>query len=290
MTHQELFESAVDLFAGAALVWYRSSASRIHSWIQLSKELREVFQPPDYDFRLHQEFFNRVQGEQEYVDLYIAAMEGLYGRLSTQIPEASKLAQIYNNLHPQLQDRLALFDIKTLEELRFMGRRAEAGRLRRTRPRTYPRSDTVLEPDLAYQDTSRRRRPPAGIVASVRESLAPVRPDITCWNCQRLSRFMNHRFMNCRNPRKKFCYGCGGKDIIKKDCPKCNPKKLVKEGASRLAEADSRGPQNTIKIDYALQTQSRDPRPYLTIRIFGREIKALLDSGASHTILGSKAL
>lgn len=220
VTHQELFESAVDLFAGAALVWYRSSASRIHSWIQLSKELREVFQPPDYDFRLHQEIFNRVQGEQEYVDLYIAAMEGLYGRLSTQIPEASKLAQIYNNLHPQLQDRLALFDIKTLEELRFMGRRAEAGRLRTTRPRTHPRNDTALEPDLAYQDTSRRRGPPAGIVASVRESSAPVRPDITCWNCHR----KGHRFMNCRNPRNKFCYGCGGKDVIKKDCPKCNPK------------------------------------------------------------------
>lgn len=222
VTHSELFESAVDLFSGSALVWYRASTSRIHSWAQLSRELREVFQPPDYDFRLQQEIFNRVQGETEPIDLYLAAMEGLYGRLSIKIPESSRLAQIFNNLHPQLQDRLALFDIKSLDDLRFMGRRAEAGRLRTSRPRPSPRSDSTLEPDLAYQEPHRPRRLIAERVASIHQRSTGSHPNMECWNCGA----KGHRFVECRKPRKRFCYGCGKEDTLKKNCTSCRPKNL----------------------------------------------------------------
>lgn len=226
VTHQELFESAVDLFSGAALVWYRASSGRLHSWHQLCNELKEVFQPPDYDFRLQQEIFNRFQGDKEPIDLYVAAMEGLYGRLSGDIPESSRLAQIFNNLHPQLQDRLALVDIKTLNDLRTMGRRVEAGRLRHARPRPSTTQVSALEPDLAYHDSLQRRGPPTasqGRVAAVNEDHMQRRFTRTCWNCGR----EGHRFVNCRNPRKRFCYGCGKENFLKKDCPTCNPSKNV---------------------------------------------------------------
>ncbi|KAG8294999.1 hypothetical protein J6590_090319 [Homalodisca vitripennis] len=86
--------------------------------------MRIVFQAPDYDF------FTRVQGDNKSIDLFIAAMEGLYGRLASSVPESTRLKLIMHNLHSQLQDRLALFDIETLEDLRCLGRKAEAGRLR----------------------------------------------------------------------------------------------------------------------------------------------------------------
>lgn len=233
VTHQELFESAVDLFSGAALVWYRSSAGRIHSWHQLCKELKEVFQPPDYDFRLQQEIFNRCQGDKEPIDLFVAAMEGLYARLSVDIPESTRLAQIFNNLHPQLQDRLALVDIKTLSDLRTMGRRVEAGRLRHARPRPSANQVSALEPDLAYHDSPHRRGPPIasqGRVAAVGEGEERMQRRFkgTCWNCQR----EGHRFASCRNPRKKFCYGCGKENTLKRDCPVCNAPKNVQVGES----------------------------------------------------------
>lgn len=220
VTQEELFDSAVDLFSGAALVWYRASANRITSWSQLASELKEVFQPPDYDFRLHQEIFNRIQGEQEPIDLYIAAMEGLYGRLSVPILEPNRLAQIYHNLHPQLQDRLALMDIKTLDDLRLMGRRAEAGRLRSSRPRPSPRSDTILEPDLSYQDC-RRRVFPSGKVASLQVgNSSDRRRELLCWNCGGAE----HCFRDCTKQRKRFCYGCGAEGIIRRNCTVCCPK------------------------------------------------------------------
>lgn len=226
VTHQELYESAVDLFDGSALVWYREATHRIKSWHQLTKELREVFQPADYDFRLHHEIFNRVQGEHESIDLYIAAVEGLYSRLAVSVPETTRLAQIYNNLHPQLQDRLALSDIKTLEQLRSMGRRAEAGRLSMTRPRHSYKVDTSLEPDLAYHDPSRRRvAGPAVRVAELRPMSSGERKDVVCWNC----RDKGHRFRLCSKPKKRFCYGCGKEDTYKKECASCNPKNVQGE-------------------------------------------------------------
>jgi len=220
ITHQELYESAVDLFSGPALVWYRAAANRIRSWHQLTRELREVFQPADYDLRLHQEIFNRIQGDNEPLDLYIAAMEGLYNRLATSVPETTRLAQIYSNLHPQLQDRLALCSIESLEQLRSMGRRAEAGRLSMNRQRPSTRDDATLEPDLAYYDSMRSKRCPSGRVAEIQTNPFLQHQTLTCWNCGETG----HRFRFCRKPKKRFCFGCGKDNTMKRDCSNCNQK------------------------------------------------------------------
>lgn len=63
VSHTELFESAVDLFSGTSLVWYRSTMQRIISWDELRREMRTVFRSPDYEFRHNQEIFNRFQEE-----------------------------------------------------------------------------------------------------------------------------------------------------------------------------------------------------------------------------------
>lgn len=219
VTHCELFDSAVDLFAGSALIWYRSTLSRISSWDELCKEMRIVFQAPDYDFRLQQEIFSRVQGDNEHIDMFIAAMEGLYNRLASSVPESTRLKQIMHNLHPQLQDRLALFEINTLEDLRHLGRKAEAGRLRSlTRPTSY--QNHTLEPDLAYAENHRRRSQPVGRVASTQVKHFDSRSTVNCWNCGE----PGHRFSLCRKERKRFCFGCGAPDTLKTNCSKCGPK------------------------------------------------------------------
>lgn len=57
--------------------------------------------------------------------------------------------------------------------------------------------------------------------------------------------------------------------------------KVLRQSASR---------ESKPAIDYLLEQQQDDPRPYLQIRVFGKEILALLDSGASQTFLGEKGL
>lgn len=223
VSYGELYESAVDLFSGPALVWYRSTVHRIKSWPELCKEMKIVFQSPGYALRLQQEIFNRTQGEKESIDMFIAAMEGLYGRLSVNVPEPVRLQQIMDNIHPHLQDRLALFDINSVEDLRVMGRKAEGGRLRAAISRQLQGNMDVLEPDLAYErPVQRRSGVSAGRVASLKSTTPGSTTGKTCWNCG----LPGHRFSTCREKRKKFCYGCGQENTIKATCPRCQSKNL----------------------------------------------------------------
>lgn len=245
VSEQELFESAVDLFAGQALIWYRSAHQRVSSWKELCKELKSVFQNPDYDDWLLQEIKERTQGEEEAIDLYLAAMEGLYSRLNEGVTEKEKLKQVLKNLNGFLQSKLCLVKITSMEDLRYFGRQAEAGRMRAMRQRPPPKSNQVLEPDLAYSVPPYRsngvRKPFSnpGRISTISDSnrnipnnnrseLNSRRPQMLddstmlCWNCQKTG----HRFTNCNLPRKKFCYTCGTHGVSKVNCNKCRPKNV----------------------------------------------------------------
>lgn len=57
-----------------------------------------------------------------------------------------------------------------------------------------------------------------------------------------------------------------------------------------LATYRSAAQKSTPDINYVIHSQEKDNRPYLKVRVFGREIIALLDSGASQTFLGEKGM
>lgn len=245
VTPAELFNSAVDLFTGPALVWYRSTLGRIRTWDQLCKDLEVVFKPPDHDILLTREIFNRVQGPTEPIDLYIAAMEGLYGRLASDVPEETRLKQIYHNLSPQLQDRLALFDVESIEQLRQLGRKAEAGRYRSDATRGTRREHDVMEPDLAYTPVHLRqgsgaRDPPARkVFQTVRDS------EITCYRCHS----KGHLSRECTTPSPSpatniVCWRCNKTGHIQRFC-RVRPNNLGRtsgngEGPSGVAAAGPR--------------------------------------------------
>lgn len=58
--------------------------------------------------------------------------------------------------------------------------------------------------------------------------------------------------------------------------------------SNRLSKLES--PSLSRDINFLLETAINDPRPYLPIRIFGTSYKALLDSGASKTVIGGKLM
>lgn len=222
ISERELLASAVDLFTGSALIWHRSNRQRIKSWEQLKRELRAVFQNPDYDHLLLKEILNRTQGEHENIDLYLAAMDGLYSRLTEKIPEEKQLAQILKNLNNYLQDKLCMFNINSLEELRNLARRAELGRIRSTTQHPPPRPNIVMEPDLAYSGP--RRQPGLQYVSAIHSAESTRAPNQTCWNCCGVG----HVYRYCNKPKKLFCFGCGTPNIKKSDCHKCGPKNVLR--------------------------------------------------------------
>lgn len=188
--------------------------------------MKIVFQSADYDDRLQLEILHRTQGEAESLDLYLAAMDGLFGRLSMPVSEETKLQRILRNVNTFLQDKLCMFSITSLDDLRRLGRRAEVGRLRSSTHQPPPRPTGVLEPDLAW--TSSRRKPTSGNIAylntsrDISSSYSHSARPLKCWNCKK----ENHTFRNCQEDKKLFCFGCGEVGVKKTACTKCKPKNV----------------------------------------------------------------
>ncbi|XP_063922677.1 uncharacterized protein LOC135137071 [Zophobas morio] len=214
---EELFRSAVDLFQGQALVWYRSVRGSINSWEELVAALRRDFLPSDFDDDLWREIRNRTQGQQERVTIYIAYMQNLFGRLSEVPTEDVQLKTIRRNLLPAFQDHLALMSIQCVRQLADICRTLESSFEQQRRFQPPPRrSVALLEPDLAYNLVEAPHAGPSN--SSRRASVAAV-SDITCYNCRKTG----HISRNCPSRRQRpICRGCGRPGFIRPNCPSCS--------------------------------------------------------------------
>lgn len=206
-----LFMSALDLFHGKALIWYRANKSTFSNWDDLVTGLREEFQPPDYDDRLLEEVKRRTQGSNESIGMYISVMKNLFSRFSSGIPQAMQLKIVMRNLLPFYQTQLALTDVNSMSQLLKLGRQLEARRISVESYTPPPNRNKTMEPDLAYIETKFE-------AASVSNNTTPNKPSSrACWNCNQLGHFATA----CRKPKKRYCYRCGNANVTVATCPKC---------------------------------------------------------------------
>lgn len=251
VSKRELYLSAVDLFAGKGLIWYRSVKSTVQDWDSLVVLLKQEFLPSDYDDQLWEEIKARKQGKTETVSIFIAVMETLFKRLTRPPCEVTKVKHIRQNLLPHYFSQLALLDTPSLSELSKLCKRLEDAYITQNKYRQPQKPYLqMLEPELAYvADTStvpdvtlpntpkmggandcralkpncgdvnkrnqnnfhRKHNPTAGISGSASYS------SVLCWNCGGT----NHTYAGCRLKRKKFCYRCGLPEVTVASCPKC---------------------------------------------------------------------
>lgn len=214
---EELYNSAVDLFTGHALVWFRSVRSSVRNWDALVSALRRDFLPSDYDDVLWDEIKSRTQGDREKVTIYIAVIENMFSRLSCPPSEDVRIKQIKKNLLPCYLPHITLIKFETVQGLADMCRMLEEAQVCQARS-TAKRYTTPLEPDLAYvqvRDESKDSLVPNN--GSVNRD--DRRRDVKCWNCNKLG----HRSYECNMPKSSvFCYGCGQRNVTKPKCTKCS--------------------------------------------------------------------
>lgn len=214
VSESELFRSALDLFDGPALTWFRAVKDYVKNWEELVKTLKRDFQPSLYDDELWDEIRSRKQGVNERIVIYFATLENLFRRLEVQPDESTKLKLFRKNLLGYYIERLALEDVKTVMELRTKCMRMEeALRMSGRNPEQRVAMAKCLEPDLAYTE----KKAAALAVVNVGQPTA-----FKCWNCQG----EGHRFSSCPKPRSqaRFCYQCGMRNVIKANCTRCIPK------------------------------------------------------------------
>lgn len=236
VSYPELFNSVTDLLTGKALIWYRSVKNNISSWTQFVHMLREEYQSFDYEYELWNEIRSRIQGSEETVGNYFACMKNLFARLPTPASEEEKLQVLKRNIDPQYIIGLGLSSVESVDDLLHACKKLEINRLMADRSTRYTNhSRTALEPDLAYQarnTSSQKVRSSAKYVDAItsRQDSATRK----CWNCQS----ENHLFSQCQQPRKKFCFGCGLKNVVKSSCPSCS--KNMTEGTAHSAAGTSK--------------------------------------------------
>ena len=223
VSEPELFASALDLFEGSALMWYRAVRDEVNSWGELAQRLREEFQPIDYDDRLLDEIKRRTQGETESIAVYFATMHAMFSRLSCGLSESARVRILLRNVLPTYQQQLALQPEGTVEELRSLCRRLESRRELSKEFRPPVSRGKSLEPDLAYVE-------PEVAAATVSSPALKIdSSDRKCFNCGN----PGHRAIGCNAPRRLACYKCGQAGVTKRTCPKCAPSTAQPSGNAR---------------------------------------------------------
>ncbi|KAJ3661334.1 hypothetical protein Zmor_005733 [Zophobas morio] len=217
-----LVASAIFLFAGKALVWWRANRSSLTSWSTMCSKLRAEFQPPDFDELLWDEIRTRRQGSTETVGIFIAHMENLFSRLNRAIPENVKVNVVRRNLEPFFQLQLGLTTTETMAELGELCKRLERCKYSADGyGKSSQSTSKCVEPDLACSLPNRKTRSHPKVSVVETTALPRRQPQATalsCWKCDKVG----HRAAECRTVQGITCYKCKRAGYTVRTCPSCN--------------------------------------------------------------------
>ena len=195
-TKKDLFLSAIDIFKGSALIWFRSVKNTVDTWDDLLLIFKKEFLPSHLDFEVWEKIRNFKQDFSVKCTIYIATMENLFSRLHSLPKESVRLEYILHNLHNFYLERLALVDVTSIAQLSDLCRKLEDVK------------HQMFPPNQRVSKVSWPKPTSSGLCA------------VTCWNCST----QGHVYQECKAPRNIFCYSCGLKSFTTRSCPACAQK------------------------------------------------------------------
>lgn len=213
VSEAHLFNSAIDLFTGRALQWFRSNRERFGDWKSLTDLLRKHYEPPDYRARLFKDILNRTQDPSESIVDYLTCMNSMFRRYG-HVEDDIKLNIVVRNLAPFYSTQLpSVSSLHDLEDACLILER------KKYRAESYVppsrRKNAFVDPDFAFVSA-----PYGEGVSAVQQIATSSRSsDIVCWNCKKTG----HVRQACPEPKRVVCYRCGKMDVTVRQCPNCSP-------------------------------------------------------------------
>lgn len=256
---RDLFASAVDLFIGKGLEWWRYAKSSLTDWDSLVRQLRNDFLPKDNDEQLWKTIKNRKQRNNESVTIFVAEMESYFRRLSNQPAEVTKINKIRENLLFKYYERVALTEFSSVSELASTCKRWEEVLSMRDKNSdlacvSKPYFSCDNSPDVSdsrnslsrnndcacrcshglnspssnvvNQNSGNKNRNNSRVEVVNKNSSSATASSASSYNISRTVCWNcnkpNHTFRTCRQRRTKFCFKCGKKNVTVSSCDNCS--------------------------------------------------------------------
>src|SRR5277367_228507 len=286
---------------GTALTWWMTTGRASSTWSDALLALKETFGIIERDVVLLERLLETKQTPEQTVPAYIATMLAINGQRKRPVEEIVFIELVFLGLRPTIQNRLKLEDIGTVSDLRTRAALAEA--------------------DLAYAQRSRlqeERNRPSSKLGSGSTSKGLLNPtDVTPLTTERPSRKETRREearsygKPPRMDRTKTaqrstrvldqplrCTNCSSLGWSTGSCGRfgpCSGKDRVDQLTSEKSTSAKNRPTNRISTRPPDRPSEIDrdrpgnrPRPYCDISIFGRPVRAVIDTGADVCVGGTE--
>lgn len=255
------------ILTGTAASWFWVYIRNVpdSTWPQTRRAISLAFQSNVSDAAIKRLIMDRLQRPGERFTEFQLAVQELEVRLANRMSEFDLLETLRRNMLPNIQEKLLFVPILTLQDLQYCVHKVEdqAQRQLEVQPlRRLPHLHEISAPPQVANEFGVSSRysqnfsvppPPMG-VADLRSTRlfnqVPI-PDhvrsqadyfseigaivdrneyTRCWNCDELG----HTFMDCSAQRIIFCYGCGEKNYVRPQCPKCSLRNFQGNGQGSI--------------------------------------------------------
>lgn len=200
------------LFESKASCWFwrYHKMTRVIVWPDLCSALRRQFKDSRTDVDLREIIRDRKQKLNENFDDFYDAIVEVSDRLTDPLDDKVLIEILRRNFLPEIQHEILNIHIESVSKLRDICRRREFFLQNIGRKHLYTTS--VVQRKQVNEIVEEEENPPS------QEEISAI--VLTCWNCEGTG----HRWHDCLEERRVFCYGCGQPNVFNPKCVKCKQK------------------------------------------------------------------
>lgn len=218
------------LLRGQVLDWYLDflNVEPRCSWSRLKTALLEAFGTFTTDADLLMELMTQRQRDNESISSYFTRVKKMQQAMTRPMSEKEFICLIYRSVRRDIARQLDIAHMNTIGEVRQRCLMVE--HLESSQIYAQPRSSSSRKVEELRQRTEEEPESRSIEALQLRGS-GPMEPNHQqrswrCWNCQQLG----HGFFDCAEPiKRRFCFSCGQKDVLKPQCPRCSPGNRARE-------------------------------------------------------------
>ncbi|UYV65326.1 hypothetical protein LAZ67_3003950, partial [Cordylochernes scorpioides] len=303
--------------SGTALKWFENNEESIQTWKEFTSQLENVFgKKENSKLQAEKKLKTRAQLKGESTECYIQDVLCLCKEVDPQMSEEDKISHLMKGISEELYQALLPRDVQSTEQFITECRRVEALRCRRVTPTRYERLPNVAS--LCDQDDgedlsslirqivreevqralgSAQEEPKISTIEDmvkeeIGRTLAPIsppsKPRRSSPQKERPREFYNNRYVaqTIRPQQPKQVNG-------RRDTNEWRPRKKTQPVASpfpsgKLEDASYFGGKAAKFINPPLSTTLELKENYIDIKIEGKMTRALVDSGASYSVISER--